>query len=73
MNVAAIIIVGKQSRLVQHRGVIASRCHQREVQLVSNLPGPHVGAQLPLDDVAREVVEHGRQAHLAPNDDLEHL
>jgi hypothetical protein len=44
---------------------------EREVQRVGDVLGPHVGAQLPGDDVAREVVEHGRQIHPAPADDLE--
>ena len=56
---------------MQHRGAVATRSRQGEVQRVGDVLGSHVGAQLPGDDVAREVVEHGRQIHPAPPDDLE--
>ena len=42
-----------------------------ELQGVGDVVGPHGGAQLPRDDVAREVVEDGRQIEPAPADDLE--
>ena len=36
-----------------------------------NILGPHRAAQLPGDDVTREVIQHDRQLHQAPPDDLE--
>ena len=38
---------------------------------VGDVPGRHSDAQFPGDDVAGEVVEHGRQVNPAPADDLE--
>jgi len=64
-------VVAEQPGLVQHRGAVAAGGCQGEVQRVGHVLGAHVGAQLPGDDVAREVVEHGRQVHPAPPDDLE--
>jgi hypothetical protein len=64
-------IIRQQPRLVQHRCAVATRGLEREVQRVGDILGSHVGAQLPGDDVAREVVEHGRQIDPAPANDLE--
>ena len=64
-------VVAEQPGLVQHSGAVtAGRCESK-VQCIGDVLGPHVGAQLPGDDVTREVVEHGRQVHPAPADDLE--
>ena len=38
---------------------------------VPAISGRHGGAQLPGQDVAREVIEHGGQIELAPADDLQ--
>ena len=64
-------IIAEQPWLVQHRGAVAAGSCQGEVQRVGHILGPHVGAQLPGDDIAREVVEHGGEIHPAPPDDLE--
>jgi hypothetical protein len=64
-------IVAEQPGFVQHRGAVAAGSRQGEVQRVGHVLGPHVGAKLPGDDVAREVVEHRRQIHPAPPNDLE--
>lgn len=64
-------IIRQQPRLVQHRCAVATRGLEREVQRVGDILGPHVGAQLPGDDVAREVVEHRRQIEPPPADDLQ--
>jgi len=64
-------VIRQQPGLVQHRGAVAARGLEGEVQRVGDVLGAHVGAQLPGDNVAREVVEHGRQIHPAPSDDLE--
>ena len=54
-------IVAEQPGLVQHGGTVAASRRERHVQRVGDVLGPHIGAQLPRDDIAREVVEHGRQ------------
>lgn len=56
-------VIAEQSGLVQHRGAVAAGSGQGEVQRVGHVLSAHVGAQLPGDDVAREVIEHGRQVH----------
>ena len=53
------------------RGAVAAGCRERQLQRVGDVVGPHGRAQLPGDDVAREVVEDGRQIEPAPADDLE--
>ena len=47
------------------------RCGERHRQCVGNVLHPHGGAQLLGDDVAGEVIEHGRQIEPAPADDLQ--
>jgi hypothetical protein len=64
-------IIAEQPGFVQHRGAVAAGSCLGEVQRLGHVFGPHVGAQLPGDDVAREVVEHGGEIHPAPPDDLE--
>ena len=51
----------------RHRG---PRCLQRKLQCVGHILGLHRRAQLPGDDVAREVVEDRRQVEPAPASDL---
>jgi hypothetical protein len=51
--------------------LVESRRFQCQVEGGGNVAGRHRGAQLPGDDVAREVVENGRQIEPAPADDLE--
>ena len=50
---------------------IASRGCERQVQRVGDVFDLHGGAQLPGDDVSREVVQNGRQIKPAPADNLE--
>ena len=52
-------------------GLVTPRCRERHVERVSDVLGPHRGAQLPGDDVARVIIEDRRQVHPAPADDLE--
>jgi hypothetical protein len=47
------------------------RCLQRKLQCVGHILGFHRRAQLPGDDVAREVVEDRRQVEPAPANDLQ--
>ena len=49
----------------------AHPCRQRQLQRVGDVIGPHGRAQLPGDDIAREVVEDGRQIEPTPANDLE--
>ena len=64
-------IVRQQARSVMHVGRRTARGNQRKIQRIGDVLGPHRAAQLPGDDVARVIVEHGRQVHPAPPDDLE--
>ena len=50
-------VVRQQTRSVHHRGLIQSGSLQSQFQRVGDVPGFHRGAELPRDDVAREVVE----------------
>ena len=51
--------------------MIKPRCGQRQVQRGHDIGGAHVGAQLPGDDVAGEVVQHRREVVPAPACNLE--
>ena len=64
-------VIAVQPGLVQDLGAIAAGSRERKVQRVGDVLGPHVGAQLPGDDIARIVIEHRRKIHPAPPDDLE--
>src|SRR5713226_8306721 len=48
-----------------------ARCRKRQFQGLGDVFSPHRRAQLPGDDVTREVVEDRRQVEAAPADDLE--
>ena len=50
-------VVGEQPRLVPDLGAVAARCGERQLQRVGDIAGPHVGAELPGDHVAAEVVQ----------------
>ena len=52
-------------------GLIQPGSLQRQVERGGDILGLHRRAQLPGDDVAREVVEHARQIEPAPADDLQ--
>lgn len=56
---------------MQHRGSVTSGGLEGKVQRVSHILSQHDGAQFPGNDIAREVVEHGRQVHPVSPDDLE--
>ena len=51
---------------MHHPRLIEPGRTQRQVERGGNVAGLHCGAQLPGHDVAREVVEHGRQVVPAP-------
>ena len=52
-------------------GAIETRCRKRLVECGRDVGGTHCGTQPPGHDVAREVVEHGREVVPAPASDLE--
>jgi hypothetical protein len=52
-----------------HGGVIESGRAERQPQRFCDVGGTHGGAELPGQDVAREVIEHGRQIEPASADD----
>jgi hypothetical protein len=64
-------IVAEQPGLVLNSSMIAARRCQGHVERIGDIFCPHIAAQPPGDDIAREVVEHGRQVHPAPANDLE--
>src|SRR5215207_2482249 len=64
-------IVGQQPRAVDDRDLIEPGGRQRQVERLSDIGGPHRGAELPGDDEAREVVEHGREIVPPPAGDLQ--
>ena len=54
-------VIRQEPRPVHDLGLVQSRGPQRQVERGGDVLGLHRGAQLPGDDVAREVVEHARQ------------
>jgi hypothetical protein len=56
---------------MQHGGAVTARGGQCQIQRVRHIARRHRGAQLPRDDVAGIVVEHGREVNPAPTDQLE--
>lgn len=52
-------------------GAIETRCRERLVECGRDVGGTHCGTQPPGPDVAREVVEHGREVVPASASDLE--
>ena len=52
-------------------GSVAARCGEHQLQRVGDIAGPHVGAELPGDHVAAEVVQDRAEIVPAPADDLQ--
>jgi hypothetical protein len=52
-------VVTQQPRFANDFGSVTTRCLQGEHERVGDVVGPHGGAQLPGDDVTREVVQDG--------------
>lgn len=69
-NVARAV-VAEQSGFVQTLALSQPEALRARSSDVGEVLGPHVGAMLPGDGVAREVIEHSRQVHAASPDDLE--
>jgi hypothetical protein len=51
--------------------VIKARGRERQIERGSDVIGAHGGTELPGHDVAREVVQHGREIVPSPAGDLE--
>jgi hypothetical protein len=56
---------------VHDGGAIETRCRERLVERGRDVGGTHRGTEPPGHDVAREVVEHGREVVPTPAGDLE--
>ena len=56
---------------MRNSDVIKARCRQRLVERGRDVGGTHRGTEPPGHDVAREVVEHGREVVPAPAGDFE--
>ena len=63
-------VVGQEPRPLRGHGLVQTCCLQRQIEGGGDILGAHRRAQLPGDDVAREVVEHARQVEPAPTDYL---
>jgi hypothetical protein len=64
-------VVGQEPWSIGRRGLVQPAGLQRQVERGGDILGLHRGAQLPGDDVAGKVVEHGRQVEPAPTDHLQ--
>ena len=64
-------VVGEKPWPMDDLCLVEPRGLQCQVQRGGDILGLHRWAQLPGDDVAREVVENGRQVEPAPTDDLQ--
>ena len=64
-------IVRQQPRPVAYAHLAAARRGEGEFERVGDIARRHGGAELPGDDVAGEVVEHGREIEPAPPDHLQ--
>ena len=64
-------VVAEQTRTLIDGQSIQARSLQRAVERGGDIGCRHGGAELPGDDVAREVVEHGREIIPTPAGDLE--
>jgi hypothetical protein len=53
------------------RDLVEPRSRQRQIERGGDIVAAHRGAELPGDDVAGEVVEHGREIIPAPAGDLQ--
>ena len=62
-------VVGEEPRPVTDPRLRAAGCGERQLQSVGDVTRGHAGAELPGEDVAREVVQHGREMKPAPAGD----
>ena len=59
-------VVAEQTRLVDDVNLVAAGCLQAQIQRVCHVLSPHVGAQLPSDDVAAVIVQNRAEIEPAP-------
>lgn len=64
-------VVGEKSRPMHLGPLVKSGRLQRHLDCVRHIARPHRGAELPGDDVAREVVKDGGEIEPAPAGDLD--
>ena len=64
-------VVREQTRSMHQRSLIQPGSLESQLQRVGDVLGFHRGAELPGDDVAGKVVQHGREIVIAPTDHLE--
>ena len=64
-------VVAQQPRPVRDRDPVEPCRRQRQIERGGDVVGAHRGAELPGDDIAREVVEDGREIIPAPAGDLQ--
>src|SRR5438132_11766735 len=64
-------VIAQQPWPMQNLDLVQTWPPQRHLQRIGHVGCRHGGAQLPSQDVAREVIEHGGQIEPAPADDLQ--
>ena len=64
-------VIAEQTWLVNDVHLIAAGCLQCEVQRVGDVLSPHVGAELPGDDVAAVIVEDRAEIEPTPAQNLD--
>jgi hypothetical protein len=64
-------IIRKQAGAIPDVFAVKPRCRQRHFQRIGDIASIHRRGQLPSHDVAREVIEDGRQIEPAPAGDFE--
>ena len=64
-------IIAQKTRLVAHDCLVATRRGQRQFDRIRHITSPHVGAELPRDDVAAVIVQDCAEIIPTPDDNLE--
>jgi len=64
-------VVRQQTGFVPNGNLIAAGCLEGQFQRVGDIACRHCGAQLPGNNVSREVVQNGAQVEPAPTNDLD--
>src|SRR5262245_28221985 len=64
-------VIAQQPWSMQNLDLVQTWPPQRHLQRIGHVGCRHGGAQLPGQDVAREVIEHSREIEPAPADDLQ--
>lgn len=64
-------VIAQKTRFVAHDGLIATGRRQCQFDRVRHITSPHVGAELPRDDVAAVIVQDCAEIIPTPADNLE--